>query len=127
VKRLRLLVLLCILILSACIPEQTQTVIRNATLDSEEAQKLVQKLLENNGGCKLPCWWGITPGKTTWAEARQILEKTSLSIGGQELGEKFSVNVHAYLPYPYNFANYMEHSYYIKNGIVDYISVYNLI
>ena len=24
-----------------------------------EGQKLVQELLENNGGCKLPCWWGI--------------------------------------------------------------------
>ena len=39
-----------------------------------EGQKLVQELLENNGGCKLPCWWGFTPGKTTWVEARQILE-----------------------------------------------------
>jgi len=125
VKSSSLLILLGSLILSACIPEQTQTVIPNATSESEEAQKLVQDLLESNGGCRLPCWWGITPGKTTWAEARQLLEKTSMHIGGQESGDMFYVDVQAYLPYPYNFAKYMEHSYYIENGVVDYISVYN--
>jgi len=26
-----------------------------------------------NGGCDLPCWWGITPGETTRAQAEQIL------------------------------------------------------
>lgn len=25
-----------------------------------------------NGGCRLPCWWGITPGITTLDEARQV-------------------------------------------------------
>lgn len=24
--------------------------------------------MKTNMGCELPCWWGITPGKTTWAE-----------------------------------------------------------
>ena len=27
--------------------------------------------------CLMPCWGGITPGKTTWQEARQILEQMS--------------------------------------------------
>jgi hypothetical protein len=27
----------------------------------------------NNGGCQLPCWWGITPGETSWQEAREKL------------------------------------------------------
>ncbi len=35
------------------------------TLPTGEAQKMVQELLENNAGCRLPCWWGIVPGKTT--------------------------------------------------------------
>lgn len=93
----------------------------------DETKKIVRDLLENNAGCQLPCWWGITPGKTTWSEARQILEQVSLSIGvaGQESDEIFSVSVHALLPYPYTFATYMEHFYSVKNGIVDYISVYN--
>jgi len=91
----------------------------------DEGQRLVQELLENNAGCKLPCWWGITPGKTTWIEARPILEKVSLFIGGQESGESFSVDLHVLLPYPYGLDAYLSHSYYIKNGVVNYISVFN--
>lgn len=34
----------------------------------------VVNLFETNGGCRLPCWWGITPGQTTWEQAFQILE-----------------------------------------------------
>ena len=29
-------------------------------------------MLETNGGCELPCWWGITPGETTWQAARDF-------------------------------------------------------
>jgi hypothetical protein len=28
---------------------------------------------ETNGGCELPCWWGITPGETTVQTAKEIL------------------------------------------------------
>jgi hypothetical protein len=43
------------------------------TLPVEEAQALIQDLLENNAGCRLPCWWGIVPGETSWQEAHQFL------------------------------------------------------
>lgn len=98
--------------------EPTLTAIPKATLVPEEARKLVQELLENNGGCKLPCWWGITPGKTTWAEARIFLEGFSVYVG--ETGE-----VQIPLPTPYSNATYMDHGYSIKNGIVDHIDIYN--
>ncbi len=44
------------------------------TLPPDEANAMVLKLLKDNGGCKLPCWWGITPGKTMWHEAQQFLD-----------------------------------------------------
>jgi hypothetical protein len=44
-----------------------------ATLPDEQAHRLVAKLLSNNGGCKLPCWWGITPNKSTWDETGNYL------------------------------------------------------
>ena len=118
------LVLLITFMSTSCSVLRSET-ITEPTLTADESKQLVRDLLENNAGCRLPCWWGITPGKTTWIEARQILEKTSLYIGGQEIGEVFYVDVQAYLPYPHNFAKYMEHSYGVKNGIVDYIDVYN--
>jgi hypothetical protein len=35
------------------------------SLSVREAEAKVHELLQNNGGCRLPCWWGITPSKTT--------------------------------------------------------------
>jgi hypothetical protein len=34
------------------------------TLTADEAKVLVFDRLENNGGCQLPCLWGLTPGGT---------------------------------------------------------------
>lgn len=92
---------------------------------SGDPQQLVKYLLETNAGCKLPCWWGITPGKTPWRQARQILEETSIYIDGQESQGDFYAKVGVYLPYPYDFVPSMEHVYRVKNGVVDYIRVYN--
>lgn len=50
------------------------------TLSDIEAERMIQSLLKNNGGCRLPCWWGIIPGKTTWEEARQFLSTFATSI-----------------------------------------------
>jgi hypothetical protein len=36
-----------------------------------------RKIFENNGGCQLPCVWGITPGKTKFGE----LNETLFSLG----------------------------------------------
>jgi hypothetical protein len=87
-------------------------------LSPDEAREMVKELLENNAGCKLPCWWGITPGKTTWLEARNFLESFAVYVG--ETG-----GVRVPLPSPYSNATYMEHGYFIRNGIVEYIRVFN--
>jgi hypothetical protein len=46
----------------------TPTIIPTATtqptLSVEEARTLLFELLQDNGGCQLPCLWGQTPGKT---------------------------------------------------------------
>jgi len=39
------------------------------TLTADEEQVLVLDLLQDNGGCRLPCWWGFTPGETLWQTA----------------------------------------------------------
>lgn len=111
--------------LATSTPTQIESFTPTTSSTNNEGPKLVQKLLENNGDCKLPCWWGITPGKTTWVEARQILEKVSVFIGEEVASEDFYVNVSVYLPYPYDFASYMEHLYGVKDGVVDYIRAYN--
>lgn len=42
-------------------------------LQPEQHHANIVRLLETNGGCELPCWWGITPGETTWEEAERLL------------------------------------------------------
>jgi hypothetical protein len=50
------------------------TVTSLPTLFPERAKDTILELIANNGGCDLPCWWGIVPGKTSLGEAQHILE-----------------------------------------------------
>ena len=118
------LALLVIVMSTSCSVLRSET-LREPTLTTDESKRLVRDLLENNAGCRLPCWWGIIPGKTTWVKAREILENVSLFIGGEASSKDFYASVSAYLPYPYDFAPYMEQLYGVKNGVVNYIRVYN--
>jgi hypothetical protein len=43
------------------------------TLSTEAAHSYFLELLLQNGGCSLPCWWGIKPGKSTTLDAKNIL------------------------------------------------------
>jgi hypothetical protein len=47
-------------------PTATPSLTPLPTLDPDAATTLVLELLDNNGGCRLPCWWGATPGQTRW-------------------------------------------------------------
>jgi hypothetical protein len=47
-------------------------------LSIEDAQKILLELLANNGGCRLPCLWGITPGKSTYQESQTIFNQLSM-------------------------------------------------
>jgi hypothetical protein len=44
------------------------------TLSAPESTEFIEELLLNNGGCKLPCFWGIVPGTTEWNTAKAFLE-----------------------------------------------------
>jgi hypothetical protein len=56
-------------------PESTPTAtpIVYPTMSVEEAKDVVRALIANNGGCDLPCWWGITPGDTLWSDVEPYL------------------------------------------------------
>ena len=61
-------------------PTRTVTWTPRSTLPPDESKALVLELLKTNGGCRLPCWWGITPGKTSWNEAKAYLSTFAASI-----------------------------------------------
>jgi hypothetical protein len=47
------------------------------TLPIKEAGKRLLELLSSNGDCHLPCFWGITPGKSTYQQAQEVLLQLS--------------------------------------------------
>jgi hypothetical protein len=47
------------------------------TLPPQEAQSKFLDLLASNSGCRLSCFWGIVPGKTSFQEAQGILAPLS--------------------------------------------------
>ncbi|HEY47346.1 MAG TPA: hypothetical protein G4O14_11245 [Anaerolineae bacterium] len=54
-------------------PTRTPTLTMMPKLSPEEAEDVLLSLYQNNGGCDLPCWWGITPGETSWKEVNSLL------------------------------------------------------
>ncbi len=36
------------------------------TLTPDERHAYVEEMLATNGGCELPCWWGVTPEQSDW-------------------------------------------------------------
>jgi hypothetical protein len=66
-------------------PTVTPTWVALPTLPPAEALAKVKELLETNGGCELPCWWGIRPGKTTWKEAYDFLQPLAWLVDIQQI------------------------------------------
>jgi hypothetical protein len=66
------LALLITVISTSCSVLKSET-IPEPTLTADESKMLVRDLLENNAACRLPCWWGVTPGKTSWQESETLL------------------------------------------------------
>jgi hypothetical protein len=53
-------------------PTETPTITPAPTLSVEQEDILLSELMASNGGCELPCWWGITPGMTDVQTARDM-------------------------------------------------------
>ena len=67
------------------LPTITPTFTPQPTLTTGEQDIHVRELLKTNAGCQLPCWWGISPGKTSWKDAEHFLRYLGATIGQTEL------------------------------------------
>lgn len=70
---------------STRVPLSTTTLVPLPTLTAGEQENYVRELLKTNAGCQLPCWWGITPGKTSWGDAERFLRYLGANIGQTKL------------------------------------------
>ena len=76
-----------------CTPAPTQV----QTLLPVELEKAVINLFENNGGCKLPCWWGMTPGETSLDDSQKFFSQFDGNIYITDSKESYQ---HQYLNIP---------------------------
>lgn len=100
------------------------------TLPSGQAQKMVSRMVSNNGGCRLPCWWGITPGTSTWVETVNALAPFVSNFEIHQLGGGVDSNGNIQ-PDFIAIVNYLNNNISkslelsVTNNIVDWISVYD--
>ncbi len=59
-----------------------------------------EQLYATNAGCDLPCWWGITPGITTWEETMQFINRFRDSNSVDKIPTNASTSYiwHSYAP-----------------------------
>lgn len=93
------------------------------TLSSEDSQKILNDLLVNNAGCRLPCFWGITPGETSFEDVLDSLEPFTMILGVTEVPGNIRV-LYSRVPFPEEWGAVV-HSYTFINNVVEEIHAYN--
>ncbi|MCP4541055.1 MAG: hypothetical protein GY832_28295 [Chloroflexi bacterium] len=92
-------------------------------LTSEEDAQLVE-MLQTNGGCELPCWWGITPGTTSVEDAQNVFLSFEKPIIVYERSLGIEYEVGTFERYESALVDYfVEHSLGTEDDVVSYISV----
>jgi hypothetical protein len=102
-------------------PSPTITSTLEPTLTFAQSQHYLFELLQHNAGCKLPCWWGITPGVTTWDEANRLIVHMGFVMKGHPID-----NGYTYYGLRFDWAEpFTVNSlgFYVGNGVVEGIGV----
>lgn len=60
-------------------PSLTPSRTLGPTLDLSSQESRVKELLIDNGGCQIPCVWGIVPGHSSWDETWRFFAKMGYS------------------------------------------------
>ena len=60
------------------------------SLTSDEIKTLILELMHNNGGCKLPCFWNLSPGQTSWKSLQDFI----VHSGETEAAEDIVIGSH---------------------------------
>lgn len=71
------------------------------TIPPDERLDAMLDLLYTNAGCRLPCWWGIIPGETSWTSARRFLQAFDPHVyvtNEYDLDEGFVVMAYLFVP-----------------------------
>ena len=88
------------------------------------AKAAVEELLKTNGGCSLPCWWGIEPGKTSYTDAIDQFSPLSTFIYVKKNDENGSLDAEFQFPVPEtNSSREFSIIFTVEKGIVQQIEI----
>ena len=102
-------------------PLQSPTWTPLSTLSPEDAQDFVEDLLATNAGCKLPCWWGLTPGVTTWQTTERFLNTFATVNTRGDVPQQFMADV--FILTLKELEIYPMQSYRFQDGILETIKI----
>ncbi len=92
-------------------------------LPTEQVQAWIRKMMKDNGGCRLPCWWGITPGKTTWEDAKMFLSPYASRISIMQIGGDLDTAIYFFWPPQDVTMSFLALSFSVRDNIVQSISL----
>lgn len=99
-------------------PTRTPNPTPAPTMTADEEYAFVSKMLRNNGGCQLPCWWGFTPGETSWEMTKTFFVSRGQKIwGGDDNIQNYTIVCNT----PGYYEGYQ--SYIGKDGLLNMIGV----
>jgi hypothetical protein len=105
-------------------PEPTMTPTWTPLPTLESKTSVIDSLMQDNAGCRLPCWWGITPGETSWDEARHFLESfTSIESAEYNFGEENSQSYIDFFVNPGPGERFITAFFNIQGGVVQIIRI----
>ena len=87
------------------------------TMTADEEYAFFLEMLQNNGGCRLPCWWGFTPGETSWQATRDFFTSIGKETGSVDHIQNYTV----FFNTPGHYESYQ--SYIGEDGILEIIGV----
>jgi len=98
----------------------TTTATPAPTLTDEQLAEFVVAMLTTNGGCELPCWWGITPAKTNHQAVKDFFSSQGIRLFSDAQGSDLVLDI----PHTERLFDYRVHvSFDTRNEIVRYIKV----
>ncbi len=93
------------------------------TLEVAPMEAYIADRLADNGGCELPCWWGVNPGETSWETAVQHFSEQGIQVlGDGSLGLRYPSG--EYRGHP-TYTDLMDVQLYQDEGIVRSIEIQN--
>jgi len=97
----------------------------NAPVPLPAAKANVEGLMKTNGGCSLPCWWGIEPGKTYFTTAFDKLSPFTTFIAIREINDMVSLDAEFRFPVSETSSGReLTIVYKVENEIIRLIEVY---